>query len=267
MRIDILTLFPNFFEGPFRESIVERAQSRGLISIALHDIRDYAAGRHRVVDDYPYGGGPGMVMKPEPIAEALDAVAGACDERGPVVLLTPQGRLFDQATAGRFARGARLTLLCGRYEGVDERVRALVDEEVSIGDFVLSGGEAAAVVVVDAVMRLVPGVLGSEESLREESHASGLLEYPQYTRPPSFRGWDVPAILLSGNHQEVARWRRLQSILRTRERRPDLLARAELSATERAWLERLQAEELESACRGRGSEAATGPEQGTETWT
>lgn len=236
MRFDVLTLFPGMFAGPFSESIIQRAVERGLMSVHIHDIRDYADGRHRVVDDYPYGGGPGMVMKPEPIAAALASVASISAGEGSVVLLTPQGRRFDQRVAQSYAQGARLTLLCGRYEGVDERVRSLVDDELSIGDFILSGGEAAAIVIVDAVARLIPGVLGSEESLSEESHAAGLLEYPQYTRPPSFRGMDVPAILLSGNHPEVARWRRRQSILRTSQRRPDMLVHAQLSETERAWL-------------------------------
>lgn len=266
MRIDILTLFPRMFEGPFAESILERASQRGLVTRAVHDIRDYAAGRHRIVDDYPYGGGPGMVMKPEPIAQALAAVAQLSPDQGPVVLLTPQGRIFDQAAASRYAQGARLTLLCGRYEGVDERVRAMVDEELSIGDFVLSGGEPAAIVVVDAVARLIPGVLGSEKSLSEESHTSGLLEYPQYTRPPRFRGRDVPAILLSGNHQEVARWRRLQSILRTSERRPDLLARAELTATERGWLDRVLAGDAGERLTPDRAEDP-GAQRGAEPWT
>jgi tRNA (guanine37-N1)-methyltransferase len=237
VRIDILTLFPSMFDGPFRESIVQRALDRGLVSVCLHDIRDYAGGRHRVVDDYAYGGGPGMVMKPEPIAAALTAVSGMSAVRGPVVLLTPQGRLFRQAIAQEYAQHARLTLLCGRYEGVDERVRALVDDELSLGDFVLTGGEPAAIAVVDAVTRLIPGVLGSDESTLEESHVAGLLEYPQYTRPPSFLGKEVPDILLSGNHQEVARWRRLQSILRTAQRRPDLLSAAQLTPAEQAWLD------------------------------
>jgi tRNA (guanine37-N1)-methyltransferase len=240
MRIDILTLFPRMFEGPFGESIIERAVRRGIVEIGIHDIRDYATGRHRVVDDYPYGGGPGMVMKPEPIADALAATMAMSAARGPVVLLTPQGRRFDQSVAQRYANSERLTLLCGRYEGVDERVRGMVDEELSIGDFVLSGGEPAAAVVADAVIRLVPGALGSDESLTEESHAAGMLEYPQYTRPPNFRGSEVPAILLSGNHREVAHWRRLQSILRTSQRRPDLLARATLTQAEQAWLEQRQ---------------------------
>jgi tRNA (guanine37-N1)-methyltransferase len=237
MRIDILTLFPGMFRGPFDESIVKRATEQRIVSIVVHDIRAYAEGRHRVTDDYPYGGGPGMVMKPEPIAAALDAVAAEAADRGPTVLLTPQGRRFDQSVAREYAASPRLTLLCGRYEGVDERVRELVSDELSIGDVVLSGGEPAAILVVDAVVRLLPGALGSTESLSEESHAAGLLEYPQYTRPAVFRGQQVPAILLSGNHQEVARWRRLQSLLRTALRRPDLLARAELSAAERLWLE------------------------------
>ncbi len=236
MRFDILTLFPRMLDGPLSESVLQRARERRLLSVHVHDIRDYAEGRHRVVDDYPYGGGAGMVMKPEPIAAALAAVSAQGEESGPTVLLTPQGRLFNQGIAQEYAREPRLTLLCGHYEGVDERIRNLVTDELSIGDFVLSGGEPAAIVVVDAVARLVPGVLGSEESLAEESHAEGLLEYPQYTRPPNFRGMEVPAILLSGNHQEVARWRRLQSILRTSRQRPDLLARASLSAEELAWL-------------------------------
>jgi tRNA (guanine37-N1)-methyltransferase len=237
MHIDILTLFPRMFEGPFAESIVQRAVDRGLIAIGIHDIRDFATGRHRVVDDYAYGGGPGMVMKPEPIAAALASVSAPGDGRL-VVLLTPQGRRFDQSVAQEYAANGGLILVCGHYEGVDERVRSLVDDELSLGDFVLSGGEPAAIAVVDAVVRLVPGVLGSEESLSEESHTAGLLEYPQYTRPPNFRGQEVPAILLSGNHQEVAHWRRLQAILRTSIRRPDLLSQAQLTPAEEAWLER-----------------------------
>jgi tRNA (guanine37-N1)-methyltransferase len=256
MRIDILTLFPDMFRGPFDDSIIQRGVERGLVAIAAHDIREFALGRHRVVDDYPYGGGPGMVMKPEPVAAALQAIQTSDPATGPVVLLTPQGRTFDQATARRYAAGSRLTLLCGRYEGVDERIRSMVDEELSLGDFVLSGGEPAAIVVVDAVVRLIPGVLGSEESLTEESHAAGLLEYPHYTRPPTFRGMDVPAILLSGNHQEVARWRRLQSILRTSQRRPDLLAHASLTPEERAWLEQQSASDSDEPANGRAEAPA-----------
>ena len=237
MRVDILTLFPAMFGGPFDDSIIARAAQSGVVDIHVHDIREFAAGRHRVTDDYPYGGGAGMVMKPEPIVAALEAVTAQAPDRGPVVLLSPQGRLFDQSIAGAYAAVQRLTLICGRYEGVDDRIRAFVSDELSIGDYVLSGGEPAAIVIVDAVVRLLPGALGSAESLDEESHTSGLLEYPQYTRPPLFRGQTVPDILLSGHHQQVAHWRRLQSILRTAERRPDMLARVKLSGSERAWLE------------------------------
>lgn len=234
MRIDLLTLFPGMFRGPFDESIIKRAQERGLVEIYVHDIREYAHDRHRTVDDYPYGGGHGMVMKPQPLFEAVESVQGQDRRQGPVILLTPQGRLLSQEVAAALAQHERMILLCGHYEGVDERARQhLASDEISIGDYVLSGGELAAMVVVDAVVRLIPGVLGSAASLSEESHGQGLLEYPQYTRPPQFRGWRVPEVLLSGNHQEVARWRRQQSILRTAQRRPDLLARAPLSEEER----------------------------------
>jgi len=244
MRIDILTLFPEMFRGPFEASIVARAVEAGLVEIALHNIRDYARDKHQVVDDYPYGGGPGMVMKPEPIFEAVESVQAMAPEPGLVVLLTPQGRLLDQQVAEDLGRLPRLILLCGRYEGVDERVREhLAQDEISIGDYVLSGGEIPAMVVVDAVVRRLPDALGSEVSLEEESHAQGLLEYPQYTRPAEFRGWSVPQVLLSGHHAEVARWRRRQSLLRTARRRPDLLARAPLSAEERRMISSLQQEE------------------------
>ncbi len=237
MRIDILTLFPGMLAAPLGESIVGRAQAAGLVEIALCDIRAHAGGRHKVCDDYPYGGGAGMVLKPEPIFAAAEALAAADPRRGPVVLLSPGGRRFSQEIAAEYAACERLTLICGHYEGVDERVREhLATDELSIGDFVLSGGEPAAIVVVDAVVRLLPGVLGGAASLAEESHGGGLLEYPQYTRPANFRGWQVPATLVSGHHEEVARWRRRQALLRTALRRPDLLARAELSAAEREWL-------------------------------
>jgi tRNA (guanine37-N1)-methyltransferase len=222
MHFDIFTLFPDMFRGPFSESMLKRAQERGLLSIALHNIREATRDKHHVVDDYPYGGGAGMVMKPEPIFDAVEAVY----EGGPIILLSPQGQLFNQEVARRLAREARVTLVCGHYEGVDERVcERLVTEELSIGDYVLTGGELAAMVVVDAVSRLVPGVLGGEASIEEESHGEGLLEYPQYTRPPEFRGWRVPDVLLSGHHGQVARWRRKESLRRTRERRPDLFAK------------------------------------------
>jgi tRNA (guanine37-N1)-methyltransferase len=244
MHIDVFTLFPGMFRGPFEESILKRAQEQGLISLALHNIRDATTDKHHIVDDYPYGGGAGMVMKPEPVFAAVEAVY----QGGPVILLTPQGRLFTQAEAQRLAREPRLTLICGHYEGVDERVRAhLVTDELSIGDYVLTGGELAAMVVIDAVSRLVPGVLGTPASVVEESHSSGLLEYPQYTRPPEFRGWQVPSILLSGNHGAIARWRRKEALRRTRARRPDLLARIELSKVDRKLLEEIEAEERTEA--------------------
>ncbi|MBE3561044.1 MAG: tRNA (guanosine(37)-N1)-methyltransferase TrmD [Ktedonobacteraceae bacterium] len=226
MHFDIFTLFPAMFEGPFNESILKRAQARGLLSIALHNIRDATSDRHHIVDDYPYGGGAGMVMKPEPIFAAVEAVY----QGGPIIYLTPRGRLFNQQIARELAREPRITLLCGHYEGIDERVcQHLVTDEISIGDYVLTGGELAAMVVVDAVSRLVPGVL-AESSTEEESHSNNLLEYPHYTRPPEFRGWCVPDVLLSGHHENIARWRRKEAIRITRRRRPDLFARLDLSS-------------------------------------
>ena len=226
MHFDIFTLFPGMFQGPFTESILKRAQERGLLSIALHNIRDVTTDRHHIVDDYPYGGGAGMVMKPEPIFAAIEAVY----QSGPIILLTPQGRLFNQHIAMELAAEPRLTLLCGHYEGIDERVRQhLVTDEISIGDYVLTGGELAAMIVVDAVSRLLPGVLAAD-STQEESHTSGLLEYPQYTRPPEFRGWRVPDVLLSGHHEQIARWRRKEALRLTRQRRPDLFAKVDVSS-------------------------------------
>lgn len=214
------------FQGPFTESILKRAQERGLLSIALHNIRDVTTDRHHIVDDYPYGGGAGMVMKPEPIFAAIEAVY----QSGPIILLTPQGRLFNQHIAMELAAEPRLTLLCGHYEGIDERVRQhLVTDEISIGDYVLTGGELAAMIVVDAVSRLLPGVLAAD-STQEESHTSGLLEYPQYTRPSEFRGWRVPDVLLSGHHEQIARWRRKEALRLTRQRRPDLFAKVDVSS-------------------------------------
>lgn len=242
MKIHILTLFPDMFSGPFTESIIGRAADQGLVSIDIHNIRDYTRDKHHVVDDSPYGGGPGMVLKPEPLFEAVEAVKGEADM--PVILLTPQGRLFDQRVAAELAGQEELILICGHYEGVDERVREhLVTDEVSIGDYVLSGGELAAMVVVDAVVRQLPGALGSEESVGDDSHANGLLEYPQYTRPQSFCGWEVPEILLSGNHAEIERWRRMQSLKRTAERRPDLMERVALSDEDRKLMARMEREE------------------------
>jgi tRNA (guanine37-N1)-methyltransferase len=217
--------------------LIKRARAAGVLEIEVHDIRAWAEGRHRVCDDYPFGGGPGMVMKPEPVVAAVEAVTAMDERRGPVVLMTPRGRLLTQVVVQELAAWPRLTLVCGHYEGVDERaVELAVTDEISIGDYVLSGGEPAALVVLDAVARLVPGVVGSGESLVEESHTSGLLEYPQYTRPADFRGRPVPAILLSGHHAAIARWRRQQSLLWTARRRPDLLERAAVTEAERLWL-------------------------------
>ncbi len=243
MRFDIFTLFPAMFEGPFGDSIIKRAVEAGQLDIHLHNIRDHAAGRHKVADDYPYGGGGGMVMKPEPVFGAVEAVLGP-DPRAvcPIVLMDPQGRLFTQAVAAEYARLPRIALLCGHYEGIDERVREhLVTEELSIGDYVLTGGELPAMIVVDAVARLLPGVLGNPMGAVQDSIASGLLEGPQYTRPPEFRGWRIPDILVSGHHAEVTKWRRRQALRRTWERRPDLLETADLTDADRRYLAELAA--------------------------
>jgi len=234
MRIDILCLFPEMLTSPFDCSIVKRARERGLVEVVVHNIRDYSHDKHHTVDDYPYGGGPGMVLKPEPIFEAAESIKGKVDYSDlPIILLTPQGRLFTQQVARELALHQNIMLICGHYEGVDERVREhLVSDEISIGDYVLSAGELAAMVVVDAVVRLIPGVLGSPLSFHNDSHSNGLLEYPQYTRPELYRGWVVPSVLLSGNHEEIARWRWQQAILRTVKRRPDLAKEWNLSAKE-----------------------------------
>jgi tRNA (guanine37-N1)-methyltransferase len=233
MRIDVLTLFPEMFAGPLQASILGRALREGIADVHLHNIRDYATDRHQIVDDYAYGGGPGMVMKPEPLAASIEAVRALAEPGGRVVLMTPQGRLLNQPVVDELAAEPRLILLCGHYEGVDERIRQdFVDDEVSIGDYVVSGGEVAALVVIDAVVRRQPGTLGSADSLLEESHSDGLLEYPQYTRPADFRGSKVPDILLSGHHGEIARWRRQQRVIRTAQRRPDLLAKVCLTDEE-----------------------------------
>ena len=237
MRIDILTLFPGMFRGPFDESIIKRGVESAVVSIHIHDIRDWAKGRHKVADDYPYGGGPGMVLKPEPVFEATDAVLQMTQERGPIVLLTPLGRVLDHDLALELARENRLVLICAHYEGVHAHVHeGLATHEISIGDYVLSGGELPAMVLVDAVVRHLPGALGSPDSAGDESFSDGLLEAPPYTRPPEFRGWDVPDVLLSGNHPEVARWRRRRNLLWTAQRRPDLLETARLTDEDREWL-------------------------------
>jgi len=248
LRFEVFTLFPEVFEPYLQSSILQRARQRGLVEVNLYNIRDWTTDRHHITDDEPYGGGGGMVMKPEPIFAAVESVLGsppAC----PLILLTPQGRTFTQSVAHQLAFGdepapdqtRRLALLCGRYEGVDERVRQhLVSDQISIGDYVITGGELAALVVIDATARWIPGVLGDPDGALDDSHASGLLEYPHYTRPPEFRGWSVPEILLSGDHGRIARWRREQSILRTWQRRPDLLKTAQLSKLDLKFLDQLK---------------------------
>jgi len=225
LSVEVLTLFPRMIAAPIEESLLGKARKTGLVSVQVTDIRDFAAGKHRVTDDVPYGGGAGMVMKPEPLVAAIEA-ARARLPGAHVVLLSPQGRRFDQPLAQKLLEREKLVLVCGRYEGVDERVLNFVDEEISLGDFVLSGGEFAALALIDAVARLVPGVMGNDLSAQVESFKEGLLEGPHYTRPPEFRGLKVPEVLLSGDHQRIARWRQEQALLRTRERRPDLLKKA-----------------------------------------
>jgi tRNA (guanine37-N1)-methyltransferase len=243
IHFDILTLFPAMFDSALRESILKRTQERGLLSVTLHDIRDHAADKHHVTDDTPYGGGGGMVMKPEPIFAAVEQILGD-GEAPPIVLLTPQGRLFDHSVARELSSHRQVVLICGRYEGVDERVRQhLATDELSIGDYVLSGGELAAMVIVDAVARLLPGALGDPGASCDDSHARGILEGPQYTRPAVFRDWAVPEVLLSGDHAAVARWRRQEALRRTLERRPELVDGAELTAQDRQFLSRLQRQE------------------------
>jgi tRNA (guanine37-N1)-methyltransferase len=229
LRFDVVTIFPDFFRGAFDYGIIRRAQAAGLMDVKVHDLRGWTHDKHKQVDDRPFGGGDGMVLKPEPIFAAVEELTGASERKGyaagtRVVLLSPQGRVFKQAVADELAKGTHVVLICGRYEGVDERVaESLVTDEISIGDYVLSGGEPAAVVVVDAVVRLIPGALGSETSAINESFSEGLLDYPHYTRPPEFRGRRVPDVLLNGNHAEIARWRAEQALKKTGRNRPDLL--------------------------------------------
>ncbi len=240
MRFDVLTLFPELFSSFLKETILGRAVKAGLVDIRLVNIRSFARGRHLVTDDSPFGGGEGMVMKPGPISRALDSIDRTKD-RSLVLLLTPQGRTFDQPLAWDLSRMEQLILICGRYEGVDERIRSKgVDMELSIGDYVLSGGEMAAMVVIEAVSRLVPGVLGGEKSSQEDSFEEGLLEYPQYTRPRVFKNQEVPEILLSGDHEKIRVWRRTQSLKRTLERRPDLLKKAKLTEEDKRILAKLR---------------------------
>jgi tRNA (guanine37-N1)-methyltransferase len=240
-HFEVLTLFPAMVEAPLKESILGKAQEKGLIRIGVANIRDHAVGKHHIVDDTPYGGGAGMVMKPEPLVASIEAARARVPD-GKVLLMSPRGRRFTQAVARELAQAPRLILVCGRYEGVDERVMGSLDGELSVGDFVLTGGEFAALIVVDAVARLLPGVLGNESSAGAESFEGGLLEHPQYTRPPEFRGLKVPDVLLSGNHAEVARWRRVKSLVATKERRPDLFNQLELTDKDRKWLAQYEKE-------------------------
>lgn len=243
MRFDVFSIFPDALKPYLEMSILQRAIENGLLDVQLHDIRSAASDRHHTTDDAPYGGGGGMVMKPEPVFKAVEDVLGSPAEC-PIILLTPQGRVFNQQIAAELAGQPRLALLCGRYEGVDERIRThLVSDEISIGDYVLTGGELPAMILIDAVTRLIPGVLGDPDGAQDDSHASGLLEYPHFTRPVEFRGWRVPEVLMSGNHAEIARWRRQQSLLRTRLRRPDMLENAGLSDEDRKFLSQIEKEE------------------------
>ena len=253
MKFDVVTIFPRMVVAGLSEGVVSRGITRGLIDVAVHDLRDHTDDRHRTVDDVPYGGGPGMVMKLEPFVAAVEGIAAARGTPGSVVLTSPAGKPFTQAEAGRFHRLGHIVLLCGRYEGVDERVREHVaTEEISIGDYVLSGGEIPALVVVDAVSRLVPGVVGDEQSVAEDSFSRGLLDYPHYTRPAEFRGWTVPDVLLSGHHGEIRRWRHREAIRRTAERRPELLAAATLDSADQTVLRELTA--ARTRTEGEGSE-------------
>ena len=242
MQFEVFTLLPDVFPPYLESSILQRARQRGLVSVNVHNIRDYTHDKHHVTDDTPYGGGGGMVMKPEPIFEAVESVMRlgthqAHPQHAPIIMLTPQGRVFTQSVAKELSRHERIGLLCGRYEGMDERIRKrLVTDEISIGDYVLTGGELPALIVIDAITRLIPGVLGDPDGAVDDSHATGLLEYPHYTRPPEFRGWKVPEILLSGDHAKVDQWRREQSLLRTLARRPDLLEKIELTEKEQLFL-------------------------------
>ena len=242
MHFDVFTLLPETFSPYLQASILQKATERGLLEFRVHNIRDYTHDRHHTTDDTPYGGGGGMVMKPEPVFEAIESVLGippAC----PVILLTPQGRVFNQEIALELAQEPQIALLCGRYEGVDERIREhLVTDEISIGDYVLTGGELPALILIDAISRLLPGVLGDPDGAMDDSHASGLLEYPHYTRPPEFRGWSVPETLLSGDHGKIDKWRREQSLLRTLAKRPDLLDTAPLTDADKKFFNGLKKE-------------------------
>ncbi len=243
--IDILTIFPDMFSGPFNESIIKKGQEKGLLNINITDIRDFSVDKHKKVDDYPYGGGPGMVMKPEPIFNAVEFIVGKHKDVKPsercVILMTPQGELLNQEKAIELARKQHLIIICGHYEGIDERIRQfLVDKEISIGDYILTGGEIPAMVLLDCVARLVPGVLGEALSIEEESFSHGRLEYPHYTRPENYKGYEVPDILLSGNHKLISEWRRIESIKKTIIKRPDLLSKYPPSDIEQSLISKLK---------------------------
>ena len=259
MKFEVFTLLPDVFPPYLESSILQRARQRGLIDVHVHNIRDYTHDRHHTTDDTPYGGGGGMVMKPEPVFEAVETELGlnsgqtqptpVGDARQgiPVILLTPQGRVFTQRVAEELLAYERIALLCGRYEGVDERIREhLVTDEISVGDYVLTGGEIPALMIIDAISRLIPGVLGDPTGAEDDSHSMGLLEYPHYTRPPEFRDWQVPEILLSGDHSKIETWRREQALIRTLKRRPDLLEKAELSEEDKKVIERLRSKNSSS---------------------
>ena len=246
MQFEVFTLLPEVFPPYLDSSIMQRARQRGLVDVRLHNIRDWARDKHHTTDDTPYGGGGGMVMKPEPLFDAVEAILDPLDSLRdsptagcPVILLTPQGRVFTQAVAAELSAHERIALICGRYEGFDERIRqGLVTDEISVGDFVLTGGELPALTIIDAITRLLPGVLGDPTGAEDDSHASGLLEYPHYTRPPEFRGMSVPEVLLSGDHAKIEQWRREQSLLRTLQRRPDLLKKMELTEKDQKFLKK-----------------------------
>ena len=249
MQFEVFTLLPEIFPPYLESSILNRARQKGLIDVRVHNIRDYTHDKHHTTDDTPYGGGGGMVMKPEPVFEAIESVLGLATPPSdpapasniPIILLTPQGRVFTQRVAEELSRHEHIVLLCGRYEGVDERIREhLVTDEISIGDYVLTGGELPALMIIDAVSRLLPGVLGDPTGAEDDSHSMGLLEYPHYTKPPEFRGWKVPDVLASGNHAKINKWRREQALTRTFNKRPDMLEKAELSKSDQKFLEQLK---------------------------
>jgi tRNA (guanine37-N1)-methyltransferase len=257
MQFEVFTLLPEVFPSYLETSIIKRARERGLIDVRVHNIRDYTHDKHHVTDDTPYGGGGGMVMKPEPVFEAIETVLGLNTDPTqpkpapniPIILLTPQGRVFNQSIAQELSQHPQIVLLCGRYEGIDERIREyLVTDEISIGDYVLTGGELPALILIDAISRFLPDVLGDPTGAQDDSHAMGLLEYPHYTRPPEFRGWKIPDVLLSGAHAKIDKWRREQALLRTFKRRPDMLEKAELTKEDRKFIENLKekSEKLES---------------------